>query len=482
MLEYKLFAQRVGLVGVANLIVSLSGLILLPILTKNLSIEEYGIWVQIAVTIGFLVPLTTLALSTAGHRFLSGEKDKKVVGKGFNSIFAVVFLISFIVSVLIFVFSRPLSIALFGGTEAKYFIKLSASLILLGGMNSVALQCFLTFQQVKKYSAILILETLLQILLISCFLLSGFGLFGAIISLLILRGIMLILESLLIIPQIGVSLPSYSLIKKYLIFSVPLVPSILCYWIYTASDRYVVGYFLGMASVGVYSASYNIGSVVSLFYGSLSIILLPTLSKLYEENKIKEITTHLKYLSKLYFMLAIPSAFGLTVLSKALLITLTTSEFISGFIIIPIIALATIFFNLGSINANVLILYKKTRTFGLITIVSASINLILNIVLVPVMEISGAAIATLITFIFYLAANSMLSFKRLSYDIDLKFISKSIISSIPMAFLVWKLNPYGAVNILIAVGIATAIYFGVLILLRGFTKDEYAFLKSMLRV
>jgi hypothetical protein len=37
MTEYKLFAQRVGLVGVTNLIFSLRGLILIPILTKTLS-------------------------------------------------------------------------------------------------------------------------------------------------------------------------------------------------------------------------------------------------------------------------------------------------------------------------------------------------------------------------------------------------------------------------------------------------------------
>jgi len=41
MTEYKLFAQRVGLVGITNLIVNLRGLILVPILTKILPIEEY---------------------------------------------------------------------------------------------------------------------------------------------------------------------------------------------------------------------------------------------------------------------------------------------------------------------------------------------------------------------------------------------------------------------------------------------------------
>lgn len=50
-----------------------------------------------------------------------------------------------------------------------------------------------------------------------------------------------------------------------------------------------------------------------------------------------------------------------------------------------------------------------------------------------------------------------------------------------MVFVVWKLNPYEAVNILISVGIAAVIYFGILILLRGFTREEYLFLKGFFR-
>ena len=47
--DHKLFTQRIGLIGLTNLLISLSGIILLPILTKTLPIEEYGVWVQISV-------------------------------------------------------------------------------------------------------------------------------------------------------------------------------------------------------------------------------------------------------------------------------------------------------------------------------------------------------------------------------------------------------------------------------------------------
>jgi O-antigen/teichoic acid export membrane protein len=52
--EYKLFAQRVGLVGITNLIVNLRGLIIIPILTKTLGASGYGIWAQVIVTISLV--------------------------------------------------------------------------------------------------------------------------------------------------------------------------------------------------------------------------------------------------------------------------------------------------------------------------------------------------------------------------------------------------------------------------------------------
>jgi O-antigen/teichoic acid export membrane protein len=55
--EYKLFAQRVGLVGIVKLLVSLRGLILLPILTKTLGTDLYGVWTLILVTTSLLMPL-----------------------------------------------------------------------------------------------------------------------------------------------------------------------------------------------------------------------------------------------------------------------------------------------------------------------------------------------------------------------------------------------------------------------------------------
>ena len=55
-MKYKVFAQQSIMVFLANIIIGFSGIILLPILTRNLPLADYGLWVQMNVTIG-LIPI-----------------------------------------------------------------------------------------------------------------------------------------------------------------------------------------------------------------------------------------------------------------------------------------------------------------------------------------------------------------------------------------------------------------------------------------
>ncbi|VUT27988.1 MAG: Polysaccharide biosynthesis protein [Candidatus Syntrophoarchaeum sp. GoM_oil] len=480
-MSYKLFAQRVGLVGIVNIIISLRGLILLPILTKTLGTELYGVWTQILVTISLLMPLGLLGLNTAMIRFFAGEKDKNKIKRDFYSVFTIVSLFSVLLALIILIFSEPLAVAFFGGSASIIFVKLLSLIIILTTLDLICIEFFRALQQMKKYSAFLILQEIPEILLISYAVLSGYSIFGALLSVIVVRAFLLLLGFLFISSQIGIEKPDLSVLKPYLLFSLPLVPAALLSWVVEISDRYVIAYLLDMSSVGIYSAAYNIGRVVSIFMAPIGIILLPTITDLYENNKIEELKMHLKYSLKFFLMLAIPSLFGLTVLSKSLLVTLTTSDFVSAYLIVPIVALGAVFYASTGISVDILAVLKRTKTILWATVGGASINLTLNIIFIPIIGILGAAISTLITFFFIALVLWTQSFKGIPFDIDVKFITKSIVASVPMAFVVWKLNPYGAVNILIVIGIAALIYFGILVLLRGFTREEYGFLKDIVR-
>jgi O-antigen/teichoic acid export membrane protein len=482
MTPYGLFARRVGLAGITNAIVSLRALILIPILTKTLGADAYGIWSQITVTVSLFAPLCTLGLGYAVIRFLAPEKDRGKVSKDFSSIFATTSLIALAVSGLVFGLSQSLAIAVFGGIAAAFYIKISALLIFLAAIDNLMINYFTGFQQIRKYSIFLISQTVGEVALIAYLVVSGFGLLGAIIAVLSVRALTSIVGFLWIESDIRPSKPSLSAVKSYLPFSLPLVPTALSYWLVNLGDRYVIGYFMGASAVGIYSASYSLGSLLAFFYAPLPAVLLPAMVKSYENDKIPEVKTYLKYSLKFFLMFAIPSFFGLSILARSLLTTLATSDFVGGYMIVPVVAFATLLFYCSSINTSILNLFKETKRVGIIFGASAVINVIMNIALVPKMGIMGAAVATLVAFLVQLLAVSRTSSRRLPYGVDFKFIGKSVVASIPMAFAVWKLNPHGAVNILISIAIATAIYFGILILLKGFTRDEFRFLRGLLRI
>ncbi len=98
--------------------------------------------------------------------------------------------------------------------------------------------------------------------------------------------------------------------KDYLSFGLPTIPGNISSWVIFSSDRFVIAYFLGVTSVGIYSAAYSLGNLPILILTILGLVLPPNLSKLFDEGKIHEIKTHLSYSLKYSLLLIIPFVFG----------------------------------------------------------------------------------------------------------------------------------------------------------------------------
>jgi O-antigen/teichoic acid export membrane protein len=478
MTTYKKFTKDVGIIGITNLLTGLSGIILLPILTKTLGAYDYGVWVQILVTISLTAPFATLMLPGAMVRFLAGEKDKKEIQEGFFSTSILVLFTSVCVSVLLILLLELFAENLFG--DGKDLIKIVALIIPIWSLDLVFLDFFRAFQQMKTYAVFTILQTYGEVALIAYFVLSGYGIFGAVLSLLIIRTILFLIMGYLIISKIGVKIPNFSRLREYMSFSLPTLPSALSAWVTSSSDRYVIGFFMGVAFVGFYSPGYAMGSIIGMYIGPLAFILFPVLSKMYDENKMNEVELHLKYSLKYFLMLAIPSAFGLSLLSKPVLTILSTPEIASqGYLITPFVAVSAVLFGVYVVFSQIITLVKKTKITGVIWIIAAILNLGLNIIVVPYMGILGAAITTLIAYMLAFVLTTYYSFKYFKFDIDFGFILKSILASIVMSLVIIEWNPVGALNILIAIGVCTVVYATVLLLLKGVEKEEIRFFKEL---
>ena len=104
MVAYKNFVKNIGIIGATDVLVALERIILLPIITKLLSVGDYGVWVQFGVTISLIPTFALLGLKVSMVRFLAGEKDRRKIQDGIYSVLTVVFFISLIISLFLTVF------------------------------------------------------------------------------------------------------------------------------------------------------------------------------------------------------------------------------------------------------------------------------------------------------------------------------------------------------------------------------------------
>jgi O-antigen/teichoic acid export membrane protein len=479
--EHKLFTQRIGLIGITNLFLSLRGIILLPILTKTLPIEEYGLWVQISVTIGLIPAVVILGLPYTMVRFLAAAKKREEIQESFYSIAFIVLFTSAIASLLLFLFSKPIAASLFDNNLT--IARILPLIVFIACLNGLLLNFFRTFQQIKRYSIFLFIQTFLNVALVAYFVLSGYGIFGALMGLLISSFFVFLIMASFIISEIGVKIPKFTHIREYLAFGLPTVPGTLSNWVVNSSDRYVIGIFLGTAFVGYYSPGYALGSMINMFIAPLSFMLPAVLSKYYDENNMNEVKTVLRYSLKYFLAIAIPSAFGLSILSKSLLTILSTPEIaLQGYLITPFVAVSALLFGAYAVIAHIIVLEKKTKITGAIWIIAAILNLGLNIIVVPYLGILGAAITTLIAFTLAFGLTAYYSFKYFKFDIDFGFILKSVFASIVISLVIIKWNPIGVLNVLIVIGVCAAVYAILLLLLKGIKKEEIQFFRELFKV
>jgi len=477
--EYKLFVQRIGLVGITNILVAISGLILLPIITKNFTTSDYGVWVQITTTIALLPNVATLGLPYTMVRFLSAEKDIEKIREGFYSLAGVVLISTTTISLLMLLFSKNIAVALFNGNMNTAI--LLVPIIFLACLNAFLLNYFRTFQQMKRYSVFLLIQTYLGLFIASYFAFNGYSITQTAISLLIANTLTFVIMLIFIISKLGFKIPRFQNLREYLSFGVPTIPGNISYWVVDSSDRYVIGMLLGTTFVGYYSPGYTLGNIVIMVLSPFSLLLPAVLPKYYEKNDMEQVQIFLKYSMKFFFLIAIPAAFGLSALSKPILMVITTQAIaLNGYMITPFIALSALLYGVYGIVSNILVLEKKTKVVGIVWILAAILNLALNIILVPQFGIMGAAVVTLLAYVLAFSITVIYTNRYFTFDFDLGFIVKSTTASALMSLIIFKINPYGILNILITVIICTGIYFALLIILKGIKKEEIGFFKDLI--
>ena len=479
MSEYVRFIQRIGLVGLTNILISLSGLIFIPILTKSFTTAEYGMWAHVNTTIALVPNIANLGLPYTMVRFLSAEHDKEKIKDSFYPMITLTFISTLIICILFLIFGNAIANALFNGSMQVLYITTAISFFAC--MNLMLITYFRTFQQMKRYSLFLVLQSYIGVFVSIYLTYAGYNIETVVLGLLTGYVAVFIMMAFLIVKYLGIGLGKWSNLKEQLAFALPTIPSNVSSWVVDSSDKYVIGILIGSVAVGCYSPGYALGSILLMFLSPFAVLLPAILPEHYEKGDIQEVDKYLSYSMKYYLLLTVPAAVGMSVLSKPLLYIITTPEIaLGGYMVTPFVCLGAIFMGMYGITNNILILEKNTMILGKLWIVVAISNIVLNLLLVPYLNILGAAIATLICYILAFSVTAIASRKTMRLPFDMKELLKIIISSAIMGMIVYFMHPNGIINVLISIAVGVIVYFAIIFILKGITRKEIAFFKNLI--
>ena len=389
--------------------------LLLPLYTKKLATEDYGTVDLIQTYITLLIPVLTLRLDSATFRFLidrrkSETETKKCISNILNILFGSVLIASII------------AIALpFFGISIPHYGYICANLIVLMCSN-IMLQILRGLGKTIHY-AIASIITGVGTIVINVIQIAwlGHGAESILLSSTIanLFCLLFVVFSTKLWKNYSPKLYDKQLTSEFLKYSVPMIPNSLSWWVVNTSDRTIIRIFLGAAFNGIYTVSCKFSNVLNSVFSIFNISWQETASLHINDKDRDEFFSSM--INKLLMMF---SSVALCILVALPLFynILIGEDYWSSYNYIPVLLYANSWNVLISLIGGIYVAKKRTKEIASTTIVSAIINIVIDLVLVHFIGLHAATISTLVSYMAMAIYRAIDCQKYVKYKMDIRGI------------------------------------------------------------
>jgi O-antigen/teichoic acid export membrane protein len=452
---------------------------MLPVLTKTLGASGYGLWSQMLATIGLFTTLVLMGSPESMTR-LFPSKDIEEIREDFYSLFILISLIAIGLALSIFLFPNILADALFNGESL--IVRLLSIILLIESLDYFLLMVFRAFKTMKKYALFLTGIVYFEIGLAIILVLVGYGIKGAIMGIFIIRLLSFPILFFYVTKLIPLKKPNFVRVKDYLRFGIPTIPKNLSGWIIETSDRFVIGFFLGITFVGYYAPGYALGKMFpTLLVATLGFTLTPTLSKYYENKEMFMLKNVMTLSLKYFLIISIPYCVGSILLGERILLLFSTKDIAqNGYIIIWLSAIAGIFQGIYVVIVQIIYMKKNTKLISAIWLIGSGVNIVGNLILVPRIGIIGAGVTTLVSYLIVMLLTIYFSGKHIQIPFNIRCLGSVFLSAGLMSIVIILTNIYIWSNLMFLIILGLFIYFLLLFLSGGIGKNDMDFLKKFI--
>lgn len=418
LMSSKLF-KSTGIYTISSIINKAIPFFLLPLMTRFLTPEDYGIVSMFGVVLSITIPIIGLSVDGAVERVYFEKDSVKIEEYIFNTL--ILLLISSILGAFLYILLVKYITDI--TSIPKNILWTVVIIAIFEFISRIVLVIFRVQYKAKQFGIFQIsstaLNTIASILLIVYFGLTWEGrILAQLLAALLMGtiGLFVLIRGKWIKARIN-----FSYLIHAFRFGIPLVPHAIGSVIMTITDRLFITNMVGLETTGIYSVGYQIGMIINILSVSFNQAYAPWLYSKLKENNFSNKLKIVKG-TYIYFASILMVALILSVIAPLIVTIFVGDKFEGSVIYVFWISVGYAFNGMYFMVTNYIFFAERTSILAKITFTSALFNIPLNYYFVSSYGAIGAAQATTIIYLIKFLLTWMLSSKVFKMPWNLKQI------------------------------------------------------------
>ncbi len=480
--DYLKIFQQVGVSYFFNFLIILFQPLLIFLLTRLLSVEEYGVYSLMFTTVSLLSVILRLGLVDYIRIKIPGMREE---ARGKVLLTLLVFSgLALLITALIFYSGREWMISALAIEKYAPLWGISLAIIFFTTLNDLIDSYLISIKKISLGSlAIFLTRSFWVVLLLTAFLifdafsLEGvfwFWLAGAAIS--FSFAVFCIHKEIVVFFKEKCAL-NLGLLRRALLFSLPLAMMVTLSFVIDASDRYIINYYIGKSAVAIYSLAYGLVTMVA----SIPIIFQGAITPYFAEkwNLRQDSSSFFNVMLKYSLLVVIPSIIGLLVLREEIITLISGEKYLTASPLITVLIIYPLFAVLIEIINTTLLLRNMVKQVLFIYLAGAIFNIVFNITFMPLFGVVTAAYSITLTYLLVLAL--MFYFRPREIILRPRYLAggRTVLAALIMGWFISFFDPNSLASKIGTVLIGGMVYFWLLFLLKVFSAEEKEFLRTL---
>ncbi len=388
--------------GFGNIAVKIIGFVLIPLYTnpRYFSVDDFGIIGLLDISGMVLISIFASSFPQSLTRWYYAKENTCTRKEIFFMNFVSQVVMSLLFCSLLIPFSGYFSNLLFKNVNWSHAITLIIVSSALQGINNI-INTLLRLQGRSALYMVTNLVKLLIVLLLTIYFIiyRQMGITGIYLAQVIGNSLIILLLIPFTIKNCSVGF-DFSTWKSMTVYGLPLLLASVATITLSVVDRYALNSLALLKYVAIYTLAAKISSSLRLvLVDTIKLAVFPQMTRRIDSPDNK------KFYSKTMLYTSYVVMFGIIGVSlfslEVIKFMSKNPELWSAYMLVPVLTLSTFFINMREVSVYSLVATKQTQKISFIVIIAAVLNIVLNLLLVPVWNAMGAALATFISQLFY---------------------------------------------------------------------------------